>query len=421
MVNFFIDRPIFASVIAMVIVLAGGICIFTLPIDQFPQITPPTIQVTASYTGASAEVIEKTVTTPLEESINGVEGMIYLQSESSDDGSMTITVTFDVGYDIDIAEVDTQIRTQNALPQLPEEVYREGVLVRKQSTDFTVAVDLISPDGRYDDAFLSNYAEINISDVLRRIAGVGQVIIYGERKYSMRVWLNPDKMASMGLTASDVVSAVREQNQQVVAGAIGQPPSPPGQHFQYTITTLGRLEDVSQFEDIVVRTSPDGSVVRVRDVARVELGAEEYDSYVHLNGSGTANIAVYTYPGGNAIQVSKDVREAMERLSKRFPDGLEYTIIYDVTMFVKESIKEVIITLLEAIILVFLVVYLFLQGWRATLIPAITIPVCLIGTFALMKALGFSINLLTLFGLVLATGLVVDDAIVVVENVSRLM
>lgn len=421
MINFFIQRPIFASVIAIIIVLAGAISIPTLPVAQFPQITPPTVQVTATYTGANAEVVEETVTTPLEESINGVEGMIYMNSVSNDDGTMTITVTFDVGYDLNIAEVDTEIRVQNTQPQLPDEVIREGVLVRKVSTDFVIAVNLISPDRRYDDIFLSNYAEINITEVLKRIPGVGQVIIYGEREYSMRIWLDPDKMASLGLTASDVVNAVEEQNQQVAAGAIGQPPTPPGQKFQYTITTLGRLDEVSEFENIIVRTQPDGSVVRVKDVARVELGAEEYDSYVHLNGSGTANICVLSLRGGDDLQVAKQVRSEMERLSKRFPEGLEYRIIYDTTLFVKESIKEVIKTLLEAIVLVSLVVYVFLQGWRATLIPAITIPVCLIGTFALINALGFSINLLTLFGLVLATGLVVDDAIVVVENVARLM
>jgi hydrophobe/amphiphile efflux-1 (HAE1) family protein len=421
LINFFIERPVFASVIAIVIVIAGAISIPTLPVAQFPEITPPTVQVTASYTGANAEVVEETVTTPLEESINGVEGMIYMDSVSNDDGTMTITVTFDVGYDLDIAEVDTQIRVQNALPQLPDEVYREGVLVRKVSTDFVIAVNLISPDGKYDDLFLSNYAEINITEVLKRIPGVGQVIIYGEREYSMRVWLDPDKLASLGLTASDVANAVREQNQQVAAGAIGQPPAPRGQQFQYTITTLGLLDEVSEFEDIIVRTQSDGSVVRIKDVARVELGAQDYSSYVHIDGRATANIGVLTFPGANDLEVAKQVRAEMERLSKRFPEGLEYEIIYDTTLFVKESIKEVIKTLFEAILLVFFVVYIFLQGWRATLIPAITIPVCLIGTFALINALGFSINLLTLFGLVLATGLVVDDAIVVVENVARQM
>ena len=288
--------------------LAGAISIPTLPVAQFPQITPPTVQVTATYTGANAEVVEETVTTPLEESINGVEGMIYMNSVSNDDGTMTITVTFDVGYDLNIAEVDTEIRVQNTQPQLPDEVIREGVLVRKVSTDFVIAVNLISPDGRYDDIFLSNYAEINITEVLKRIPGVGQVIIYGEREYSMRIWLDPDKMASLGLTASDVVNAVEEQNQQVAAGAIGQPPTPPGQKFQYTITTLGRLDEVSEFENIIVRTQPDGSVVRVKDVARVELGAEEYDSYVHLNGSGTANIGVLSLRGGDDLQVAKQVR-----------------------------------------------------------------------------------------------------------------
>ena len=419
MVDFFIQRPIFASVIAIVVVLAGAVSIPTLAVTQFPPIAPPTVQVSATYTGASAEVVERTVTTPIEEQLNGVKGMMYMSSRSSNDGSMTLTVTFEIGYDLDIAAVDVQNRVAIAQAQLPEDVSRYGITVTKQSTDFTLAVNLISPDGRHDDVFLSNYADIHVSDVLKRIPGVGQVIIYGARTYSMRLWLRPDKLASMGLTALDVAQAVREQNTQVAAGQIGQPPVPPGQQFQYSITTLGRLSEASEFENIIIRTRADGSMVRVKDIGRVELGAQDYGSYVRLNGTPTANIGVFQLPGGNALDVARRVRAEMERLAPRFPEGVKYTIIYDTTMFLTESIKEVLITLLEAIVLVFLVVYVFLQSWRATLIPAITIPVSLIGTFAFLKALGFSANLLTLFGVVLAIGLVVDDAIVVVENVTR--
>ncbi|HXH10260.1 MAG TPA: multidrug efflux RND transporter permease subunit [Alphaproteobacteria bacterium] len=419
MIDFFIQRPVFASVIAIIIVLAGGVAILLLPVAQFPPITPPTIQVSAFYPGASAEVVERTVTTPLEEQINGVEGMLYMSSRSSNGGSMGITITFDVGYDLNIAGQDVQNRAQNALAQLPAEVVQQGVSVSKQSTDFTLAVNLTSPDGRYDDLFLSNYADLHISDVLRRIPGIGQVFIYGARTYAMRLWLDPDKLASLGLTAMDVINAVVEQNTQVAAGAIGQPPVRRGQSFQFTITTQGRLTEPSEFEAIILRTRSDGSIVRMKDIARVELGAQDYGSFVRLNGRDTAFIAIFTLPGGNALDVARQVKAQMERLAKHFPEGMAYTIVYDTTRFVRQSISEVLLTLVEAILLVLLVVFVFLQDWRATLIPAITIPVSLIGTFVMLKVLGFSINLLTLFGLVLATGLVVDDAIIVVENVSR--
>jgi len=418
-VDFFIRRPIFASVIALVITLAGAICIPRLPIALFPEITPPTVQVRATYTGAPADVVESTVTTPLEEQINGVEGMIYMSSVSANDGTSIIIVSFDVGYDLDIAAVDVQNRAQIALPQLPAEVQRQGVTVKKQSTDLTVVVNLISPDGSRDELYLSNYATINITDVLRRINGVGDVLNFVGQDYSMRIWLDPDRLANLGLTATDVVDVVREQNAQVASGQIGQPPAPSNQQFQYPIITLGRLANVEQFEDIIVRTKSDGSVVRVKDVGRVELGAQSYNSYSRLNGQPSIPLGVFQLPGGNALQVANEVRAEMERLSKRFPQGVSYRIAYDTTMFVRESIKEVMITLFEALGLVILVVFVFLQGWRATLIPAITIPVSLIGTFAIMQVLGFSINTLTMFGLVLAIGLVVDDAIVVVENVSR--
>lgn len=418
-VNFFITRPIFSSVIAIVIVLAGIVCIPMLPIAQFPEISPPTVFVQAVYTGASADVVEQSVTSPLEEQINGVEGMMYMSSTSSSDGTSNITVTFDIGYDLDIAAVDVQNRVDSALPQLPEEVRRVGVTTTKQSTDFIMAVNLISPDDTFDDLFLSNYADINIVDVLKRVPGVGKVSILGERKYAMRFWLDPNKLAGMGLTAMDMVQAIQDQNIQVAAGTIGQPPSPPGQAFTFTVNTHGRLSELKDFEDIIVRTKPDGSLVRVKDVARVELGAESYSWYSKLNESKSTTVAIYQLPDANALDVATQVRAQMELLAKDFPKGVAYKIPYDTTMFVKESINEVIHTLIEAMLLVFLVIYIFLQDWRATLIPAITIPVSLVGTFALLMAFGFSINTLTLFGLVLAIGLVVDDSIVVVENVSR--
>jgi len=420
-VNFFIKRPIFSGVIAIVIVIAGAVCIPMLPVAQFPEISPPTVQVTTTYTGASAEVVERTVTQPIEEQVNGVEGMTYMYSNSSSDGSMTLTVTFDVGYDLQIAAVDVQNRVAIALPQVPEDVQRYGVTTKKQSTNFLLVVNLIADDKDLDAIYLSNYANINLIDALKRIPGAGDVQILGERKYSMRAWLDPDKLTGLDITCSDIVNVIREQNLQVPAGQIGQPPSPTGQTFTYSITALGRLSQVSQFEDIVVRTQPDGSVVYLKDVARIELGAENYNTYAKLDSAPSTTIGVFLLPGANALNTANQVREVMKELSKRFPKGIEYKIVYDTTLFVNQSIKEVLVTLLEAMLLVFLVVYVFLQNFRSTLIPAITIPVSLVGTFAVMMALGFSINTLTLFGLVLAIGLVVDDSIVVVENISRLI
>ncbi|MGB3728900.1 MAG: multidrug efflux RND transporter permease subunit, partial [Thermodesulfobacteriota bacterium] len=421
MVDFFINRPVLATVLAILITLIGGISIPILPIAQFPEISPPTVNVSATFTGASSEVVEETVTTPIEEQINGVEGMTYMSSDSSNDGTMSINVTFDIGYDLDIAAVDVQNRVQLATPRVPEEVSKYGISVNKQSTSLILAVNLISPDGSRDDLFLSNYIDIHISDVIKRIPGVGNLTIWGEREYSMRIWLDPDKLASLAITTTDVANAIEEQNVQVAAGSIGQPPIPKGQQFQFTITTLGRLESVEEFEDIIIRANQDGSVVRIKDVATVELGAETYTTKATLDGGNTVGIGTYQLPGANALDLAKEIRAAMEVLKEDFPSGVDYAIIYDTTEFVKESIKEVVITLFEAFILVFIVVFIFLQNIRATLIPAITIPVSLIGTFALINALGFSINTLTLFGLVLAIGLVVDDAIVVVENVSRLI
>ena len=421
MVDFFINRPVLATVIAILITLIGGISIPILPIAQFPEISPPTVNVSATYTGASAEVVEETVTIPIEEQINGVEGMTYMSSDSPNNGTMSINVTFEIGYDLDIAAVDVQNRVQLATPRVPEEVAKYGISVNKESTSLILAVNLISPDGSRDDLFISNYIDIHITDVLKRVPGVGDLTLWGQREYSMRIWLHPDKLASLGLTATDVSDAITEQNAQVAAGSIGEPPVPEGQKFQYTITALGRLETVEEFEDIIIRANTDGSLVRVKDVARVELGAQDYNMTSQLDGAETVGIGVYQLPGANAMNVANVIRAKMEELKKEFPSGLDYKIIYDTTDFVKASIKEVIITLLEAFILVFIVVFIFLQNFRATLIPAITIPVSLIGTFALINLLGFSINTLTLFGLVLAIGLVVDDAIVVVENVSRLI
>ncbi|MGH7851454.1 MAG: efflux RND transporter permease subunit [Thermodesulfobacteriota bacterium] len=421
MVDFFIQRPVLATVVAILITLVGAISIPILPIAQFPDIAPPTVNVSATYTGASAEVVETTVTDPIEEQINGVEGMTYMESYSSNDGTMNINVTFDVGYDLDIANVDVTNQVQLATPLVPEEVSKYGISVEKQSPSLILAVHLISPDGSRDELFLSNYIGIQIYQTLQRIPGVGNLTIWGEREYSMRVWLNPDKLASLGLTTNDVAAAISEQNLQVAAGSIGEPPVPDGQQFQYTITTLGRLETVEEFGDIIIRAESDGTVVRIEDVARIELGAQSYDQDSLLDGKPAIGIGIYQLPGANALDVDKQVRVTMEQLKKNFPSGVDYRIVYDTTEFVTASIVEVIKTLFEAFILVFIVVFVFLQNFRATLIPAITIPVSLIGTFALINAFGFSINTLSLFGLVLAIGLVVDDAIVVVENVSRLL
>ncbi len=420
-VNFFIKRPIFSTVISLAIVLAGVVCIPILPVAQFPDIQPPMVSVSATYTGANAEVVEKTVTQPIEEQINGVEGMTYMSSISGSDGTSKITATFDIGYDLNIAAVDVQNRVNIALPQVPEDVRRYGVTTLKQSPNFILIINLYSPDNSLGDLFLSNYAAINIVDPLKRISGVGDVQIFGERKYSMRFWLDPDRLTGMDLTVQEVIDAIRDQNIQVAAGGIGQPPSGQKQAFQYTIRTEGRLEQVSEFENIVVRTGSDGSVVRVRDVASVQLGAENYNWFFNFNGTGCAGIGVFQLAGANAVEIANQVRATMDELSTRFPDGMSYDIAYDTTMFVKESIKEVLMTLGLAILLVIGVIFLFLQDWRSTLIPCVTIPVSLIGTFGVMMAFGFSINTLTLFGLVLAIGTVVDDAIVVVENTSRLI
>jgi HAE1 family hydrophobic/amphiphilic exporter-1 len=419
--RFFIYRPVFALVISIVVVILGTISIPTLPVESMPDITPPTVEVSTNFPGANAQVVEQTVTTPIEKEVNGVEDMIYMQSKSTSVGSMELTVSFDIGTDPDMAAVLTQNRVSIAEPLLPEEVKRQGVKTEKKSTQITLMVNLISPDGRYDDIFISNYATTQINDVLARVPGVGKVVGMGAKDFGMRIWIDPQRLRARDLTTDEVVGALREQNVQVAAGAIGQPPNPEGLNFQYTITTQGRLETVEQFENIIVKAGQAGELVRVRDVARVELGAQNYSWYVQLDGRPSVGIAVYQLPGSNALAVKRGVADALAELEQGFPEGLEAVIAYDSTEYIEASISEVIETLIIAILLVIFSVFIFLQDWRTTVIPSVTIPVSLIGTFFAMKLFGMSINNLTLFGLVLAIGIVVDDAIVVVENTMRLI
>jgi HAE1 family hydrophobic/amphiphilic exporter-1 len=414
--RFFIERPIFATVIAIVMVIAGVVTFNILPVAQYPEITPPTVQVSAIYPGANAQVVAETVAAPIEQQVNGVENMIYMSSTSASDGSYKLTVTFEVGTDLDMASVMVQNRVALAEPNLPEEVTRQGVNTKKQSTNIVLMVSLISPDGRYDELYLANYATLRIRDVLSRINGVGDIGIFPAKDYSMRIWLNPNQLESRNLTTQDVLNALREQNVQVAAGQIGQPPAPRGQSFQYTVNTLGRLSDVEQFENIIIKTGEGGQIVRLQDVARIELGGKSYDIVSSKAGVPSASIAVYQLPGANALDVAEQIYQAMERLEQSFPEGLAYDIPYDTTLFVEQAINEVYMTLFQAAALVFIVLFIFLQDWRATLIPGVTIPVSLIATFTVMALLGFSLNMLTLFGLVLAIGIVVDDAIVVVES-----
>lgn len=419
--RFFIDRPIFASVISIFIVIAGAVSIFTLPVAQYPDITPPMVQVTAFYPGADPQVIADTVASPIEQEVNGVEGMMYMSSTCSSNGQYTLKVTFQLGTDIDMATVLVQNRVQKAMAKLPESVQRQGVSSKKQSTNMVNIICLYSSDGRLDDLYITNYATIRIKDQITRIKGVGDIFIAPDKEYGMRIWLDPNRMEHNGLTTSDVLEALREQNVQVAAGQIGQQPVPEGQDFQLTVNTLGRLSEVEQFEDIIVKRGDRGRITRIRDVAKVELGGKNYDTLSFMNGMPAATIIVYQAPGSNALDVAELVTKKMDDLKKDFPDGLDYRTVYDSSEFVKASIHEVVITLFEAFLLVFIVVYIFLQNWRTTLIPSITIPVALVGTFAVMALLGFSINMITLLGLVLAIGIVVDDAIVVVENVERNM
>ena len=419
MVDFFLRRPIFASVFSLVILLLGLISIPTLPVAQFPNIAPPTVTVTAVYQGASAEAVESSVTTPLEEAINGVQGLRYLQSSSGSDGTSQITATFNLDRNLDQAANDVQNAVNLAQGRLPNEVKQIGVTVSKNSGTFVAALGITSTDKRWDQAYLTNFLENNVVNDLKRINGVSDVRVFGERKFAMRLWVDPKRLADNGLTAGDVVSALSAQNVQVAAGAIGAPPTDGHQLREYSVLATGRLHDTAQFANIVLKTNPDGGFVKVRDVGRVVLGAENYSGSLWFDGNESVGLGILQLQSGNALAVSQQVRATMDRLSEKFPAGVSYKVAFDTAEFVHESIREVIVTLLIAIGLVVLVIFLFLQDWRTTLIPALTIPVSLIGTFFLMKVLGFSINTLTLFGLTLATGLVVDDAIVVIENIAR--
>ncbi|QDV74809.1 efflux RND transporter permease subunit [Botrimarina mediterranea] len=414
--KFFIERPVFANVIAVITMLIGAVALWNLPIEQYPEITPPTVRVSTSFPGANATTVADTVASPIEQQVNGVENMLYMQSTSSGDGSYSLTVTFEIGTNLDDAQVQVQNRVAIAEPQLPEDVRRQGVTVKKQSTNIILVVSLTSDDPSMDTLYLSNYASLRLRDELSRIQGVGEVTVFGTANYSMRVWLNPEKLKARGMTAQDVVLAMAEQNVQVAAGQIGQPPTPEGQQFQYSVTTQGRFSTVEQFENIIVKSGAGTRLVYLKDVADVELGSQSYDQFTEREGSPNANIGIYQLPGANALQVAEDVKKTMERIRRDFPDGMEYTVPLDTTLFVEASVHEVYKTLFEAGILVLAVILVFLQDWRAVLIPATTVPVTIIGAFAAMAMLGFSINMLTLFGLILAIGIVVDDAIVVVEN-----
>ncbi len=417
-VDFFIQRPVFATVCALFIILAGAISIPTLPIAELPDLAPPQVVVSSGYIGANAQTVESAVTIPLEQAINGVQGMKYMSSTSGNDGSSQITVVFDVTRNVDLAAVDVQNRVNQALGRLPNEVKNTGIIITKQIGGFVFGAGVYS-EGQYDSLFLSNYMDVYVKDALKRVKGVGDAIIFGERKYAMRLWLDPAKLAQRGLTATNVLSALQEQNVQVAAGQIGQPPSPEGQSYQISVRAVGRLSEASEFDKIILKTGADGTLVRLKDVGHAELGAENYGTLLRFNGHDAVGLAVTQLPGANALDVDKAAKAELLRLSKNFPPGLKAAVAFDTTTVIGESIRDVLITLLQAIALVIIVIYVFLQDWRSTFIPAITIPVSLIGTFVFVKLLGFSINTLTLFGITLATGLVVDDAIVVIENVER--
>ncbi len=459
--RFFIDRPIFSTVISVVFVLAGGVAVFTLPVAQYPEVTPPTVQVVALYPGAHAETVRDTVAAPIEEQVSGVEGMMYMSSRCTNDGTYSLTVTFKLGMDSDMAQVLVQNRVSLALPVIPLLVQNEGITVKKMSPNTLMIVNLVSPDNRFDNIYLSNYATIYVKDELGRLPGVAGITYLGQRDYSLRAWLNPDKLAALNMSAFDVVTSIAQQNIQVAAGQIGQQPVPRGQQFQLTINTLGRLTDKEQFEDIIVKaaqgsstggspttasstssgsansggminsqggsTSTNGpnpqatGIVRLRDIARVELGSQQYDQSCTLDGQPSVALSIFQLPGSNALETAGGVYSKMKELKTRFPEGLDYKIVYDTTPFIRESVNEVFATLRDAVILVAIVVLVFLQDWRAMILPMIDVPVSLIGTFAIMAAMGFTLNNLTLFGLVLAIGIVVDDAIVVLENIERLI
>ncbi len=418
-VDFFIRRPVFATVCALLIILAGAVVVPSLPIAQFPSLAPPQVSVTSAYVGASAQTVETAVTTPLEQQINGAEGMKYVTSTSSNNGVSSIVATFDLTRDPDLAAVDIQNRVNAAQGRLPGAVKSTGVTITKASNNFVFGAAVYSQDGRYDPLFMSNYLDVYVKDALKRVPGVADVFIFGERKYSMRMWLDPVRMASRGLTAPDVVSALQEQNVEVTAGQVGQPPIKPGQDYQISVRAVGRLTEASEFDNIILKTNTDGTLVRLKDVGHSELGAEDYGSDLQYDGHDAVGIGITQLSNANALQVDSRAIAELERLAKRFPPGMKAEVAFDTTDVVGESIKDVLSTLIEAIILVILVIFVFLQDWRTTIIPAVTIPVSLIGTFAFVKLLGFSINTLTMFGITLATGLVVDDAIVVIENIER--
>ena len=435
MSRFFIERPIFANVIAIITILLGAVCLYNLPVAQYPQIVPPTIQVSTNYAGASAETVASTIGIPIEQGVNGVENSIYMQSSSGSDGSYTLTVTFAIGTDLDVAMALVQNAVNSALPQLPQQVRSQGVNVKKVSTNILLIESLYSDDDRFDETFLSNYAIINLQRPIARLPGVGQITVFGAGPYSMRVWLDPDKLRAYGLTVLEVENAIKHQNIQVAAGQIGGPPAPTNQVFQFTVNTLGRVSDVEQFENIIIKaqppateasqtlktteTSQTASIVRIKDVGRVELSQQQYSIFSGLSGKKTAHIAVFALPGANALQTANEIRSLMAEMSKTFPAGLKYTTLYDTTIFINQSVHAVYQTLIEAGILVLIVIMLFLQNFRAMLVPATTVPVTIIGAFAAMALLGFTVNLMTLFALILAIGIVVDDAIVIVENTSR--
>jgi multidrug efflux pump subunit AcrB len=416
--KFFIDRPIFASVMSLVITLAGGIALFSLPITQYPNIAPPTVEVFASYPGANAQVVSDTVGSPIEQRVNGVEGMMYMSSQCANNGDYTLTVTFAPGTDLNLAQILVQNQVALAQPTLPELVRRRGVTVKKKSPSVLMIVNLYSPDGSRDNLYLSNYATIQLRDELSRVTGVGDITFLGQRDYSMRVWVNPEEMAARQLSASDLIRSVEQQNVQVATGQIGQPPAPNGQVFQYTMSTLGRLSDPTQFADMILKSDAQ-RIVRVKDVSRIELGAQAYEQVCTLDRKPSVAMSIFQLPGSNALEVAKTVQAKMDELAVRFPNGVAYSIVYDTSPFILESIHEVYGALRDAILLVALVVLIFLQGWRAAVIPLVAVPVAVIGTFAVMAALGYSLNTLTLFGLVLAIGIVVDDAIVVVEAIEH--
>ena len=417
--KFFIERPVLSNVIAILMILIGAVALFGLAVAQYPNVVPPTVQVTTRYPGASAKTVIDTVALPIEQQVNGVEDMLYMQSYSGADGSYSLTVTFKIGTDLNFAQVLVQNRVSSALSSLPQSVQTQGVTVQKKSTAILLFVTLTSPNSTYDSLYLSNYATINIKDELSRLPGVGNVTVFGAGQYSMRVWLDPNKLQALSLMPQDVIQAIQQQSQQVTAGQVGMPPAPPGQAFQYTLNINGRLDDTKEFENVIVKTGNNGDVTRVRDVGRVELGAQTYSQIFSLNNKPATGIGVFQSPGANALEVEQAVRKKMDALARGFPQDMKFDIPFDTTKFVSASIHEVYKTLIEAGFLVLVVILVFLQDWRAMLVPATTVPVTIIGAFAAMAALGFTINLSTLFAIVLAIGIVVDDAIVVVEGAAH--